>query len=252
MKYTLLFIQLIFTGSLCAQTDTVYVEEYDTIIVSKDPVVISTKHYEYFVPSEKKYGVLFYLSAGSVFNNTTMCNRYSKDSLKHARQSAYFFSFNTLIQKRFKKLIGFEVGLSVDYFQQEYSYPKNTLVQETIISSVFYAGLQSSVSYKIIDSKKNFNLVYYIGLKGLLETSQNGYMYNVVDAYNPNEIATQTKSFNYGFISRLEASYKTGYNSSFVFGINYYFDLKPYTKIDSDYYIHRNVPGIFLGYRIGF
>lgn len=251
MKYTLLIVLIGITISSRAQTDTVYVEEYDTIVVSKDPVIINTKHYEYFVPKEKKYSVLFYLSTGPVFNHTTICEYCSKDSLKQALQSAYFFSFNTLIQKKYKKHVGLEGGFSVDYFNQKYTCPDSLLVKKTITSNVLYVGFQASVSYAIIHSKKNFSLTYYLGLKGLLTVFQNGYMYNVVDAYDPNDVATETKSFNYGLISRLEATYKTGYNASLVFGINYYFDLKPYTKKDTEYYVHRNIPGLFLGYRIG-
>ena len=253
MKNTLLIIFTI--GISCnafAQNDTIFVEEYDTIIVIKEPVIVNSQYVITVDPVEKKYQALLYVSVGSVLNNIMMCDNYSKDSLKNARQYEYYFSFNALVEKNTKKRIGFEVGVSCDYFKQKYSYPDNTRGQQEMKSNTLYLGIQSSMKYDITHSKKKFNLSYYLGLKGLFAVSRNGLMYNVYNAYMPNNVASETKFFNYGLISRLEATYKTSYNSALVFGINYYFDLKYYTNLDSHYYIHRNIPGLFLGYRFGF
>lgn len=252
MKNTLLFIFII--GISCnafAQIDTVFVEEYDTIIVTKEPVVVNSQYVITREPVEKKYQGLLYLSAGSVLNHTTMCDCYSKDSLKDARQYEYYFSFNALVEKETKKRFGFEVGVSGDYFKQKYSYPDSLQGQQEMKSNMVYLGIQSSMKYVLLHSKKKFALSYYLGLKGLLALSQKGSVYNVADPYKPNDAADETKVLNYGLISRLEATYKTGYNAAFVFGVNYYFDLKYYTDKNSDYYIHRNIPGLFVGYRFG-
>lgn len=255
MKNILLLIFVIaISSSAFAQNDTIFVEEYDTIIVTKEPVIVNSQYVVTLDPVEKKYQALLYMSGGSVLNNITICPECSKDSLRDARKYEYFFSFNALVEKNTKKRFGFEGGISCDYFKQKYSYPDTTVSpqgQQEMKSNTIYLGLQSSLKYDIIHSKKKFNLSYYLGLKGLLILSQNGLMYNVADPYKPNDIAGETKQFNYGLISRLEASYQTGYNASFVFGINYYFDLKYYTDKDSKYYIHRNIPGLFLGYRFG-
>ena len=255
MKNILLFIfaSAIYSNAF-AQNDTIFVEEYDTIIVTKEPVIVNSQYIVTLEPVEKKFQGLLYMSGGPVLNNISICPECSKDSLKDARKYEYFFSFNALVEKHNKKRFGFEVGISCDYFKQKYSYPDTTISthgQKEMQSNTLYLGMQSSLKYDITHSKKKFNLSYYLGLKGLMILSQNGLMYNVADPYKPNDIASQTKFFNYGLISRLEASYKTGYNASFVFGINYYFDLKYYTDKDSYYYIHRNIPGLFLGYRFG-
>jgi hypothetical protein len=253
MKSILLFVIII--GVSCnafAQIDTIFVEEYDTIIVTKEPVIVNSQYVITRIPVEKKYLGLFYMSVGPVLNNIKVCDHYSVQPIKDARQYEYFFSFNALVEKKNNKRFSFEIGLSCDYFNQNFSYPDSSQGEQKMKSNSIYLGMQSSLKYAIVRSKKKFKLAYYVGLKGLYVLSQNGSMYNIVDPYMPNNITAVTKNFNYGIISRLEATYKIGYNAAFVFGMNYYFDLKYYTDKNSDYYIHRNIPGLFVGYRFGF
>lgn len=88
-----------------------------------------------------------------------------------------------------------------DYFKQKYSYPDSTQGQQEMKSNTIYLGIQSSLKYVLVNSKKKFKLSCYVGLKGLFTISQNGLMYNVANPYKPEAAAYETKKFNYGFIS---------------------------------------------------
>jgi|GEM_PF-7059786 len=234
-----------------AQNDSIVVEEYDTIVIVKEPLVIEQKIYVLKEQREKKYSLLLYSNVGLIFNYINTCDCYSRNSIKNAIKAESYFSFNAAITKKIKKRFGIELGLSTDYMKQSYLVNDTSLTKPiTFKNNSLYLGTLSHIKYYIISPDKVFNLAAYVGVKGLFVLNQTGNVYNVAEPAVPEKMHDMTKSFVYGLSGRLEANIQTRTYAKVVFGLNYYYDLTSYTLADLNYYLQRNIPGIFVGYRI--
>jgi len=236
-----------------AQIDSVIVEEeeYDTIIVVKEPLIIEQKVYFLKEPSKKKYSLLFYSSVGFIFNYMSTCDCYSKKSFERALKSQSYFTFTTALSKKIKKRFGVEVGLSIDYMRQTYSYSDTSSVEPIAFkNNTIYSGILAHGKYYIIPAERTFNLAVYAGGKGLFALSQKGNMYDIAMPAIPANNKDNTQSFVYGLSGRLEANVQTGRYAKIFFGMNYYYDLIPYTLAGLDYYLQRNIVSAFIGYRM--
>ncbi len=237
-----------------SQNDSIVVEEYDTIIVVKEPLVIEQKVYVLKQQRERDsvYSIVFYGSYGVIFNYMNTCDCYSKKNFTGALKSESYFSFNTAITKKIKKRFGVEVGLSVDYMKQSYAYSDTASATPLKYkNNTLYAGALSHVKYYIIPAERKINVAVYAGVKGLFILNQSGSMYNIGAPDTPASIKNDTKSTGYGLSGRLEANIKTGRYAKIIFGLNYYYDLTSYTLSEVNYYLQRNIAGAFVGYRIG-
>lgn len=235
-----------------AQDDSVVVvEEYDTIIVVKEPLIINQKVYVLKKQSKQIYSLLFSTSAGLIFNYMNTCDCYSQKSFERALKSESYFTFNTAISRKIKKRFGLELGMSIDYMKQSYSYSDTSSTEPiTFKNNTLYLGIPAHVKYYIIPAERTFNLAAYAGGKGLFALNQSGYIYDIATPGEPASIKNNTQSFVYGLSGRLEANIKTGAYAKLVFGLNYYYDLIPYTSAQIDYYLQRNIGSVFVGYRM--
>lgn len=253
MIYKFIISSILFFISLYsfAQIDSVVVEEYDTIIVVKEPLIINQKVYVLKEQSENKYSLLFYSSAGLIFNYMNTCDCYSKKNFERALKAESYFTLNTAISKKIKKRFGVELGLSADYMKQSYSYSDTSLAEKiTYKNNTLYLGLLAHVKYYIIPDERTFNLAVYAGGKGLLAFNQTGNIYDIAVPGVPAIIKNNTQSFVYGLSGRLEATIQTGAYTKIIFGVSYYYDLIPYTSANLNYYLQRNIGSAFIGYRM--
>lgn len=234
-----------------AQTDTLVSYEYDTIIVVKDPVVVAQKYYVAKEQKAKKYAFTIFASSGLVVNYMKTCDCYSKKDWENAHKGEYYFSFSSSVSKNFKKRFGLELGLSADYIKQKYS---DTLNNSSVSYSnqTLYAGFISHLKYTITPTGNKYGLALYAGIKEMLVVSQSGNIYNV--AYHPetNTINEVTNSYAFGLSGRIEGNIQLGEYSRMLLGINYYYDLVPYTVKSFEYYLQRNMIGLLVGYQVDF
>lgn len=253
MMYKHIISSILFFISLYsfAQIDSVVVEEYDTIIVVKEPLIIEQKVYVLKEQSERKYSLLFYSSAGLISNYMSTCDCYSKKNFERALKAESYFTLNTSISKKIKKRFGVEVGLSADYMKQSYSYSDTSSAEPiTFKNNTIYLGALAHVKYYIIPETRTFNLAVYAGGKGLFALNQAGYIYDIAVPGVPATMKDNTQSFVYGLSGRLEANIQTGMYAKIIFGVNYYYDLVPYTLPTLNYYLQRNIVSAFVGYRM--
>ena len=254
IKY-IVCISLFFTCFiLSAQTeDTLISYEYDTIIVVKEPVVVEQT---YYLPKEKKtknatYAFAVFASSGVVVNYMNTCDCYSKKDWENAHKGEYYFSFSSSVSKNFKKKFGLELGLSADYIKQKYS---DTLNNSTFSYSnqTLYAGFISHLKYTITPTANKYGLAVYAGLKEMVVINQSGYIYNIAQHPVTNTIQEKTNSYAFGFSGRIEGNIQTGEYSRILLGINYYYDLIPYTVKSFEYNLQRNTIGLLAGYQVEF
>jgi hypothetical protein len=247
--FIILFLSL-FSHFTFAQSDTIYVDEVDTVVVQQKPMIV-TKTVYHKEKSQRTYNTFSFLVYGGTFwdfSNYEICEE-CKEEFKKLRSSYSYTSsiqYGLLMRYQYKKV---SFGVDLNYRQSskkiDYSNDSNLVLKSTLKVNYFMLG--PTLGYKIIN-KKTWDLDLLGGVLFSFTIDQSGQI------ITGEKIDTITDVKSTPYISKENFLYHFSptitFKASKIVGISiaphYYFDHNS-NVINQSYTEQRNSLGASLG-----
>lgn len=240
--------------SIAQVSDTIYVDEVDTVIVEKDPVVVNKTFYHEIKEKRNRPSKFFISPSVGTFidlSNYSVCETCKENFNKLNSSSSNTKSVQYgILLAYYRKKISVGIDLSYRFASKKINYSNDSTININNKVKASYFMLGPTLGYKIIQ-KKRFDVDLMAGVLFSFTQKQTGItmggdsVLQVLDISKTKLIAN--KNFLYHFSPIL--TYKLSQKVGILMELHYYFDHYSNVNKKQSYTEQRNTIGLSLGFK---